>query len=511
MKEQPKLDERQIIKVLTGLLAAFLTAILSNTIVVNAFPAMMAELAGTQTDFAWVMVAPLLTTAVSTPIWGKMADIFNKKTLFQFNIVIFVAGCVMAGSSNDVVRLIAARAVQGLALGGLMALSMAILGTTISPRDRGKYSGYVGAVATVGTAGGPLLGGFIVDSVLGWRWTFFVCIPLAVVALGVIHKTLNTSSLRRSGRVDWLGAVLLTAAVSLFIVWISFAGRHKYYPWWSWQTAAMLLGTLLISALLLFIETKVEDPIIPLKIVMERTTALCILASMTFGGAMFGAASFLSQYYQVARGTTPTEAGLLTLPMVAGNLLGSVAVGQFISRYGRWKRYLVTGAIFAVAGLALCGTMGRSTELWLTGLYTAALGLGLGMLIQNLVLAVQNTVSSEHIGTASATVAFFRSVGGAVGVAFLGALLGRRVNDLATQEGAVVGEKGVTPDFTGMSAPAIDVVRGAYAEGTGYAFLIAAGIALIGLVAVICIRELPLRQTIELPDEAANSSTKSNL
>jgi EmrB/QacA subfamily drug resistance transporter len=503
------MTHRQIMEALTGLLAAFFTAILSSTIVANALPTIMSELKGTQTDFAWVITAALLANAATTPIWGKLADLFDKKVLVQLSIVIFVAGSVMAGLSQTIPLLLTARVVQGIAMGGLTALAQAIIGSMIPPRDRGKYSGYMGAVMAVGTAGGPLLGGFIVDSPLGWRWTFFVCVPLAVVALILLQITLKIQHVKRPAKIDWLGSILLTSGVSLLLIWVSFAGNPDYYDWWSWQSALMVGGGVVLLALLVVVESKVEQPIIPLKIISERTTALAIWASVAVGVAMFGSSTFLGQYFQVARGATPTEAGLLTLPMIAGNLIGSVLSGQLISRTGKWKRYLIAGSVLLIGGLGLAGTMDHTTELWQSGIFTAILGLGLGMLMQNLVLAVQNTVSASDIGTASASVAFFRSVGGAIGVSVLGAIMSNRVKELAIQGLANAGIKagsgssGATLDLADMPAPIRNIMRAAYGDATAEIFLIAGAIAVVALIAVLLIKEQPLRRTVDIRPEAA--------
>jgi EmrB/QacA subfamily drug resistance transporter len=512
------MTHRQIMEALTGLLAAFFTAILSSTIVANALPTIMSELKGTQTDFAWVITAALLANAATTPIWGKLADLFDKKVLVQLSIVIFVAGSVMAGLSQTIPLLLTARVVQGIAMGGLTALAQAIIGSMIPPRDRGKYSGYMGAVMAVGTAGGPLLGGFIVDSPLGWRWTFFVCVPLAVVALILLQITLKIQHVKRPAKIDWLGSILLTTGVSLLLIWVSFAGNPDYYDWWSWQSALMVGGGVVLLALLVVVESKVSQPIIPLKIISERTTALAIWASVAVGVAMFGSSTFLGQYFQVARGATPTEAGLLTLPMIAGNLVGSVFSGQLISRTGKWKRYLIAGSVLLIGGLGLAGTMDHTTELWQSGVFTAILGLGLGMLMQNLVLAVQNTVSASDIGTASASVAFFRSVGGAIGVSVLGAVMSNRVKELATQGLADAGiqagsgASGASLDLADMPAPVRDIMRAAYGDATAEIFLIAGAIAVVALIAVLLIKEQPLRRTVDIrPDAAPDSAPASGL
>ncbi|MGO4249308.1 MFS transporter [Paenarthrobacter sp. RAF54_2] len=509
------MTHRQIMEALTGLLAAFFTAILSSTIVANALPTIMSELKGTQTDFAWVITAALLANAATTPIWGKLADLFDKKLLVQLSIIIFVAGSVMAGLSETIPLLLTARVIQGIAMGGLTALAQAIIGSMIPPRDRGKYSGYMGAVMAVGTAGGPLLGGFIVDSPLGWRWTFFVCVPLAVIALILLQVTLKIQHIKRPAKIDWLGSILLTSGVSLLLIWVSFAGNPDYYDWFSWQSALMVGGGVVLLALLVLVETKVAQPIIPLKIISERTTALAIIASIAVGIAMFGSSTFLGQYFQVARGATPTEAGLLTLPMIAGNLIGSVASGVLISRFGKWKRFLIAGSVLLIGGLAFAGTMDHTTELWIVAIYTGVFGLGLGMLMQNLVLAVQNTVQAKDIGTASASVAFFRSVGGAIGVSVLGAIMSNHVKDLAVQGMAAAGipvqggGSGASMDLADMPAPIAEIMRAAYGDATAQIFLISAIISVVALLAVLFIKERPLRRTVDAAPEKELVATAS--
>ncbi|YCK80930.1 MFS transporter [Arthrobacter sp. D3-18] len=509
------MTHRQIMEALTGLLAAFFTAILSSTIVANALPTIMSELKGTQTDFAWVITAALLANAATTPIWGKLADLFDKKLLVQLSIIIFVAGSVMAGLSETIPLLLTARVIQGVAMGGLTALAQAIIGSMIPPRDRGKYSGYMGAVMAVGTAGGPLLGGFIVDSPLGWRWTFFVCVPLAVLALILLQVTLKIQHIKRPAKIDWLGSILLTSGVSLLLIWVSFAGNPDYYDWFSWQSALMVGGGVALLALLVLVETKVPEPIIPLKIISERTTALAIVASVAVGIAMFGSSTFLGQYFQVARGATPTEAGLLTLPMIAGNLIGSVASGILISRFGKWKRFLIAGSVLLIGGLAFAGTMDHTTELWIVAIYTGVFGLGLGMLMQNLVLAVQNTVQAKDIGTASASVAFFRSVGGAIGVSVLGAIMSNHVKELAVEGMTAAGIRaqggasGASMDLADMPAPIAGIMRAAYGDATAQIFLISAIISVVALLAVLFIKERPLRRTVDAAPEKELIATAS--
>ncbi|MCQ1947506.1 MDR family MFS transporter [Arthrobacter sp. zg-Y1116] len=504
------MSHRQILQALTGLLAALFTAMLSTTIVANALPTIMADLHGTQTDFAWVVTAALLANAVSTPIWGKLADLFNKKLLVQLSIVIFVAGSVLAGFSHSMDLLLTARVIQGLGMGGLTALAQAIIGSIIPPRERGRYSGYMGAVMAVATAGGPLLGGFIVDSPLGWRWTFFLCVPLAVVALFLLQVTLHLQHVRRPAKIDWLGSILLTAGVSLLLIWVSFAGKPDYYEWWSWETAAMVGGSVILLALLVLVESKVAEPIIPLKIISQRTTALAIIASVAVGIAMFGSTTFLGQYFQLARGFTPTEAGLLMLPMIAGNLLGSVGSGMLITRFGKWKRFLIIGTVLVILGTALAGFINHETDMILVSLFIFVLGVGMGLLMQNLVLAVQNTVKVSDVGSASASVAFFRTVGGAIGVSVLGAVLSSSVSRRVTEEldkaGMPTNGGGTTAtlDLGGLPPEVQMFFRIAYAEGTADIFKIAAAVAIIALVAVLFIKEKALRRTLDIRPTSSN-------
>ncbi|WP_374200058.1 MDR family MFS transporter [Arthrobacter sp. zg-Y1110] len=504
------MSHRQILQALTGLLAALFTAMLSTTIVANALPTIMADLHGTQTDFAWVVTAALLANAVSTPIWGKLADLFNKKLLVQLSIVIFVAGSVLAGFSHSMDLLLTARVIQGLGMGGLTALAQAIIGSIIPPRERGRYSGYMGAVMAVATAGGPLLGGFIVDSPLGWRWTFFLCVPLAVVALFLLQVTLHLQHVRRPAKIDWLGSILLTAGVSLLLIWVSFAGKPDYYEWWSWETAAMVGGSVILLALLVLVESKVAEPIIPLKIIRQRTTALAIIASVAVGIAMFGSTTFLGQYFQLARGFTPTEAGLLMLPMIAGNLLGSVGSGLLITRFGKWKRFLIIGTVLVILGTGLAGFINHETDMILVSLFIFILGVGMGLLMQNLVLAVQNTVKVSDVGSASASVAFFRTVGGAIGVSVLGAVLSSSVSRRVTEEldkaGMPTDGGGTTAtlDLAGLPPEVQMFFRIAYAEGTADIFKIAAAVAVIALVAVLFIKEKALRRTLDIKPTSSN-------
>ncbi|WP_037152368.1 MDR family MFS transporter [Rhodococcoides fascians] len=503
------MSHRQILEALTGLLAALFTALLSTTIVSTALPTIIGDLKGSQTAYAWVITTALLANAASTPIWGKLADLFNKKVLVQSAIVIFVAGSLIAGFAHNVPLLLAARVVQGIGMGGLTALVIAIIGTIVSPRDRGRYSGYTGAVMAVSMSGGPILGGVIVDSPLGWRWCFFVCVPLAVIALGLLQKTLHIKTVRKDNvSIDWLGALLLTAGVSVLLVWVSFAGKADYYDWISRETAYLVGGGVLLLVLTIIVEARHKSPIIPLKIVTERTTGLAIVASIAVGVGLFGATTFLGQYFQTARGYTPTEAGLLSIPLVFGMLVASVGSGQLITKFGKWKPFIVTGSVLLVVGFLLLGTIDHATSLVTVGIFITIVGLGTGMLMQNLVLAVQNTVSVQNVGAASSTVAFFRTFGGAIGVSVLGSLLATRVAEKSASGLAQLGvdssaSGGGSLDLTSLPAPIVSVIRTAYGDATGRIFMIAGFVAIVTLIAVIFIPNRPLRQTIDIASTPA--------
>ncbi len=498
------MTHREVLEAMTGLLAALFTALLSTTIVATALPTIIGDLQGSQTAYAWVITAALLATAASTPIWGKLADLFNKKTLVQISIVIFLAGSVLAGFAHNVDLLLAARVVQGIGMGGLTALVQAIIGSIVAPRERGRYSGYMGAVMAVSMSGGPILGGVIVDSPLGWRWCFFVCVPLAVIALVLLHRTLRLPTERKDDvSIDWLGAVLLTAGVSILLIWVSFAGKAGYYDWVSRESALYVGAGVLLLAATIWVESKAKSPIIPLPIVTERTTGLAIIASIAVGVGMFGATTFLGQYFQTARGYSPTVAGMLTIPMVAGMLIASVGSGQLITRFGKWKGFVVGGALVLVAGFALLSTLDHATNLWLVAVYITVVGLGVGSLMQNLVLAVQNTVSVHNIGAASSAVAFFRTFGGAIGVSVLGSVLATRVSDLSAEGFAKLGihpssSGGSNLDIGALPGPIATIVRTAYGDATGRIFLIAAFATVVALVATLLLPNRPLRTTIDI-------------
>ncbi|MER6627950.1 MFS transporter [Streptomyces sp. NPDC000987] len=510
------MTHRQIMEALSGLLLGMFVAILSSTIVSNALPEIVGDLGGGQSAYTWVVTASLLAMTATTPLWGKLADLFSKKVLVQAALVVYVLGSAAAGLSQSSGMLIACRVVQGIGVGGLSALAQIVMAAMISPRERGRYSGYLGATFAVATVGGPLLGGVITDtSWLGWRWCFYVGVPFAVIALIVLQKTLHLPVVKRDVKVDWAGAFFVSAAVSLLLLWVTFAGDK--YDWLSWQTYTMISGSVVLGLIFLLVESRAAEPIIPLRLFRNRTITLSSLASLFVGVAMFSGTVFFAQYFQLARDESPTMSGVLTIPMIGGLFVSSTVSGQFITRTGKWKAWLVSGGVLVTAGLGLLGSIRYDTPYWKTAVFMALLGLGIGMMMQNLVLCTQNQVDPHDLGAASSTVTFFRSLGGAMGVSALGAVMANRITDYARDGIAGLGPKYAAlasgsssssqiPDMDKLPAPLRTVMESSYGHGIADVFLIASGLALIAFLITLFIKEVPLRTKGGLA-QAAESET----
>ncbi|MDM7854487.1 MDR family MFS transporter [Cellulomonas alba] len=506
------MTHREVLEALSGILLGMFVSMLATSVVSSSLPKIIADLHGKQSAFTWVVTATLLTTTISTPVWGKLADLVNRKLLVQLALVITVVSSALAGLSHTTGMLIGMRALQGIGAGGLTALGTILLADIISPRERGRYMGYMGAVMGISMVGGPLLGGFLTDSALGWRWNFFVGLPFAIAAIVVLQRTLHLPPLtRRVVKIDYLGAALISVGVALLLLWVTFAGDK--FAWGSWQTAAMVGGALVVLAVAVWVEHRAAEPIIPMHLFKNRTLVLAVIASVAVGIAMFGTSVFIGQYMQLARGKTPTQSGLLTIPMIAGLLIASTVSGRIITRTGRYKTFMIAGATLLTIGLGLMGTIHASTNFVLVALYMVILGSGVGMLMQNLVLAVQNTLDVKDIGTGSATVAFFRTLGGAIGVSALGAVLSHRsvhfitegLTKLHVQAAGVSG--GQLPDLATLPAPIRGVVEWAMGESIADLFLIATPIALVSLVAVLFLQEVPLGRRSGIQQAADAAST----
>ncbi|MEQ6900648.1 MDR family MFS transporter [Nocardioides sp. YIM 152588] len=510
VEETTPMSHREILEALTGLLLGMFVAMLSSTVVSNALPRIVTDLEGSQTGYTWVVVATLLTMTATTPIWGKLADLFSKKALVQAALVIFSIGSLAAGLAPNMEFLIGARAVQGLGVGGMTALVQVVIASMVPPRERGRYSGYIGAVFAAATVSGPLLGGLIVDSFMGWRGCFFLAIPLAAAAFVVLQRTLHLPVIKREVKIDYLGATLIMAGVSCLLVWVSLAGNH--FDWVSTTSGLLVGGGLVLIAAAIWVEARVAaEPVIPLRLFRDRTTTLATAASATVGVAMFASTVYLSQYFQLARGMTPTEAGLMSVAMVGGLLVSSILSGRIITRTGYWKRWLIGGTGTAVVGLALLGTIDAETPLVVVGLYMACVGAGIGASMQNLVLAVQNNTAPADLGAASSVVAFFRSIGGSVGVSALGAVLAHQVTD-SVREGVVAlaeagkiapaelaamqHSTGDIPDLADLPAPIRAVYEASFGDAIGHIFTVAMPFAILAFVCVLFIKEVPLRTTM---------------
>jgi EmrB/QacA subfamily drug resistance transporter len=488
------MTHREVLTALSGLLLGMFVSMLASTVVGTSLPLIISDLEGDQSAFTWVVTATLLATTVSTPIWGKLADLFNRKLLLQLALVIFVVASAVAGFSQDTGTLITMRVFQGLGAGGLAALSQIVMADIISPRERGKYAGLFGAVMAVATVGGPLLGGVITDG-LGWRWNFFVGLPIAIVALVLLQRTLHLPK-RPTTKVsiDYAGIVLISAGVSLLLLWVTFAGND--FDWVSMPSLLMVAGAALLLIIAVVVELNVKEPVIPLGLFKNRTFTLSVIASLSVGVAMFGTAVFLSQYMQLARGATPTESGLLTIPMMAGVLIASTVIGALVSRRGKWKGFMITGGVLLVIGSVLLAQLQYDTPFWFVGVSMFVLGAGVGMLMQNLVLVVQNTTAVKNMGVATSAVTFFRSLGGTIGVAVMGSILGTVVaEDIKSGVGGLEPEQQAEAAKTlvGDTIPQISqlpdflkvIVESAYGAGVGSVFLAAVPLAIVTLIAVI--------------------------
>ncbi|MEU9016470.1 MFS transporter [Actinomadura sp. NPDC048394] len=496
---RPQYTHRQILEILSGLMMALLTSMISSTVVSTALPTIVGDLGG-QDQLSWVASATLLTMTASTPLWGKISDIIGRKLSFQTALLIFVVASVAGGLSQNIGMLIAARAVQGLGAGGLSALAQVILGDIVEPRQRGRYSGYIGAVFGVATVAGPLLGGFIVDADgLGWRWCFYVCVPLAVIAFAVIQKVLKLPKVKRDTRIDIMGAFTITGAATALMLLLSMGGNQ--FEWASDWTYALGGITVLLVVAAVFAERAARQPILPPRLFRNPTFVLSSLGSLCVGMAMFGVMIYMPQYLQIVKGLSPTASGLMTLPLVVGMLIASIGSGQLVTRTGKYKIYPVIGLICVGGGLYLLSRLHVDSSKVEIGGDVALLGVGLGLTMQILILAAQNAAKMEDLASTTSGVSFFRNLGGAIGVAAFGAILnnqlpgeiakGLRKAHIAMPKGG--GSLGTPDQVHHLPEPFKSIVLTAFTESLEKVFLFGVPVAVIGLVTVIAMKELPLR------------------
>lgn len=492
----PTMSHRQILVVLGGLMLGMLLAALDQTIVGTALPTIVGELGGLD-HYSWVVTAYLLTSTASTPLYGKISDLYGRKQVFQFAIVVFVVGSALAGASQTMWQLVGTRALQGLGAGGLMALALAIVGDVIPPRERGRYQGYFGAVFAVSSVAGPLLGGFFVDH-LSWRWVFYINLPLGILALAVTSVALRFPFQRHEHRVDYTGAALLVAAVSALLL-VTVNGQS-----WGWSSGSVLgLGAFGLVALALFAwwEARTGEPIMPPRLFRNRVFTVSGAASFIVGLAMFGAIIYLPIYLQVVDGVSPTVSGLRLLPLMVGILGASIISGRMISRMGRYKVFPVVGTAVMTVGMWLLSYLDRGTSAWLASLFMLVLGVGLGLVMQVFVLAVQNAVDRRDMGAATSASTFFRSMGGAFGTAVFGAILNDRVQAYLAQRlpaGGSGGPRGGSllgspAQIAQLPAPIREAVVDSFVRGLHVVFLAAIPFTVVAFALTLFLPEIRLR------------------
>ncbi|MEH0970432.1 MDR family MFS transporter [Micromonospora sp. CPCC 205546] len=501
--QAPALGGRQIRLLMFGLMTGMLLAALDQTIVGTALPTIVGELGGIN-HYSWVVTAYLLASTASTPLYGKMADLYGRRPVFLFSIGTFLLGSLLAGLSQDMTQLIVTRGIQGLGAGGLMTLAFTIISDVVSPRERGRYQGLFGAVFGLSSVAGPLVGGYFAET--DWRWIFYINLPLGILALIVCSRVLRLIPFtKRDHSIDWIGAALLVAGVSCLLLALSWGGNE--YAWASGVIVGLFAAGAVLGVLFVLQEARVAEPILPLRLFRSATFALANSAGFVLGLVMFGSIIFIPLYLQIVRGASPTRSGLLMLPMMAGVIITSVLTGRAMSRIGRYKWFPVAGAAVLVVGMLLFTRLEVATSLWLAFTYMVVIGVGLGLCMQSLILAVQNAVSMRDLGAGTSSATFFRSLGGSFGVAILGAVLSARLtSELAgrlpgaiaqlppEQRAAVAASGGADisvndpATILALPAPLRAAVQGAFVESLHLVFLTT---GLIAIVAVLVTLALP--------------------
>jgi EmrB/QacA subfamily drug resistance transporter len=500
------LKGRALATVFVALMLGMFLAALDQTIVSTALPTIVGQLGGLS-HLSWVVTSYLLASTVSTPIYGKLGDMFGRKPVFLAAILIFLAGSMLAGLSQTMVQLIGFRALQGVGAGGLMVGAQAIIADIVPPRERGRYMGLIGTVFAVASVAGPLLGGFFVDN-LSWRWVFYINLPIGALAVAIVIFKLHLHTPTTRHRIDFLGAGLLSGGVGALILLTTWGGNQ--YPWGSPTIVGLGIAGVALLAAFVWQERRAEEPIVPLTLFRSRTFVLSNAMGFTIGMAMFGSIIFIPLFLQLVYGASPTSSGLRMLPLMAGLLVASIGSGRAISRMGRYKIFPIVGSGTLVAGMFLLSRLTVSTPPWLASAYMLVVGVGIGLVLQVLVLIVQNDARRDEIGVATSTATFFRSVGGSFGVAIFGAIFASRLTGaLSHFPHSVTAQLGsgihLSPQQAKNLPPDVhaDFLQ-AFAHALHGAFLWGMAIAVVPFVLSWLLKEKPLRTTLERPTDASS-------
>ncbi|HEY9474799.1 MAG TPA: MDR family MFS transporter [Mycobacteriales bacterium] len=509
------LSHRQILVVLGGIMAGMLLAALDQSIVSTALPVVVSDLGGLD-KLSWVITAYLLTSTAATPLWGKISDLYGRRLIFQLAIGIFIVGSALCGLSQNMPELITFRAFQGIGGGGLMSIAFAIIGDVIPPRERGRYQGYFGAVFGLSSVAGPLLGGWFTDGP-GWRWIFYVNLPVGIAALLITSVALKLPTVRREHRIDYLGAAVIIGAVSSLLLYLNWAGIA--YGWTAPGPLVLLAAFVLLGVLFVLVELRAVEPIIPMRLFANPVFRVGNLYGFLAGVAMFGGIIFLPLYMQAVLGYSPTASGLAMLPAVIGIFSTSITSGQLITRTGRYKIYPILGAAILVGALGGLATLGTDTPYWQLAVTEFAFGAGLGLTMQTIVTAVQNSVEFRDMGVATSSTTFFRQMGASIGTAVFGAVLASRLTTHITEQfahapAAVAGNAaGVNVDandiqaIARLAAPVRALVLRAFADALDDVFLVGVPFVLVALVTALFLKEIPLRSRGDGPSAPGSSGS----